>query len=149
MIRPTRRSFRSTSNRIGWDNDWKDVGNRRQAFYTGLGPGSYQFRVAASNNDGVWNEAGASLDFSIAPAYYQTTWFRLAGVAVAFALIWALHHLRLTALAREFNMRVRLRQLESDFAHKNRLTIMGELTASLAHEITQRSPARATMPVRL
>jgi signal transduction histidine kinase/ligand-binding sensor domain-containing protein len=134
----------------GWDSDWKDVGNRRQAFYTGLGPGPYQFRVTASNNDGVWNEAGTSLDFSVAPAYYQTTLFRIAGVAVFFALLWLLHHLRLMALARAFNMRERLRQLELDVAHKNRLTTMGELTASLAHEITQpiasaRNNARAAL----
>jgi signal transduction histidine kinase/ligand-binding sensor domain-containing protein len=90
----------------GWDSDWKDVGNRRQAFYTGLGPGRYQFRVTASNNDGVWNEAGTSLDFSVAPAYYQTTSFRLAGVAAFFALLWLLYHLRLMRLAREFNVRV-------------------------------------------
>ena len=134
----------------GWDSDWKDVGNRRQAFYTGLGPGRYQFQVTASNNDGVWNEAGTSLDFSVAPAYYQTTWFRIAGVAVFFALLWVLHRLRLMALARQFNMRERLRQLESELAHTNRVSIMGELTASLAHEITQpiasaRNNARAAL----
>jgi signal transduction histidine kinase/ligand-binding sensor domain-containing protein len=148
LITPERVRFRYKLE--GWDSDWKDVGNRRQAFYTGLGPGRYQFRVTASNNDGVWNEAGTSLDFSVAPAYYQTTWFRLAGVAVFFALLWVLHHLRLMALAREFNMRERLRQLESDFAHRNRLSIMGELTASLVHEITQpiatsRNNARAAL----
>src|SRR5262249_9910386 len=56
----------------GWDREWQDVGNRRQAFYNNLPPRNYRFRVIASNNSGVWNEAGASLDFSIAPAYYQT-----------------------------------------------------------------------------
>ena len=62
----------------GHDREWHDVGNRRQAFYTNLRPGSYRFRVMASNNSGVWNEAGAALDFSVAPAYYQTTWFAVA-----------------------------------------------------------------------
>jgi hypothetical protein len=41
-----------------------------------LGPGKYHFRVTACNNDGVRNEEGAHLDFNIAPAWYQTTWFR-------------------------------------------------------------------------
>ncbi len=148
LVTPERVRFRYKLE--GWDSDWKDVGDRRQAFYTGLGPGNYQFRVTASNNDGVWNEAGTSLDFSVAPAYYQTTWFHLAAVAGVFAFFWLLHHLRLMVLAREFKMREKLRQLESDFAHKNRLTIMGELTASLAHEITQpiasaRNNARAAL----
>ena len=57
----------------GHDTDWQDAGNRRQAFYTNLGPGKFRFLVKASNNNGVWNEKGAQLLFSIAPAYYQTT----------------------------------------------------------------------------
>jgi hypothetical protein len=97
LVTPERMKFRYKLE--GWDSEWKDVGNRRQAFYTGLGPGNYQFQVTASNNDGVWNEAGTSLDFSVAPAYYQTTWFRLTAVAVVFALLWALHHLRLMVFA--------------------------------------------------
>ena len=60
----------------GWDRDWRDVGDRRQAFCTNLAPRTYRFRVIASNNSGVWNETGASVDLSIAPAYYQTAWFR-------------------------------------------------------------------------
>ena len=54
----------------GYNNDWP--GNRRHAFYTNLPPRSYRFRMMAANNSGVCNEAGAGLDFSIAPAYYQT-----------------------------------------------------------------------------
>src|SRR5262249_26715898 len=60
----------------GWDRDWQDAGTRRQAFYSNLPPRNYTFRVIASNNSGVWNEAGTSLPFSVAPAYYQTWWFR-------------------------------------------------------------------------
>jgi signal transduction histidine kinase len=90
----------------GWDRDWQWVGNRRQAFYTNLSPGDYRFRVAASNNSGVWNEAGTSFAFSIAPAYYQTTWFRLSCVAAFLAMLWALYQLRLRQVAREFNVRM-------------------------------------------
>jgi signal transduction histidine kinase/ligand-binding sensor domain-containing protein len=87
----------------GWDSDWQDVGNRRQAFYTNLAPRKYRFRVIACNNSGVWNEAGTFLDFSIAPAYYQTNWFRAACVAAFMVLLWALYQLRLRQLAREFS----------------------------------------------
>src|SRR6266481_308037 len=54
----------------GRDGDWQDAGTRRQAFYTDLPPRNYRFRVVACNNSGVWNETGALLDFSVAPAYY-------------------------------------------------------------------------------
>ena len=63
----------------GRDSDWQEAGNRRQVFYNDLSPGNYRFRVMACNNSGVWNEAGAYVDFTIAPAYYQTAWFRIVG----------------------------------------------------------------------
>jgi hypothetical protein len=88
----------------GRDRDWQDVGNRRQAFYNDLPPGTYRFRITASNNSGVWNEAGTFLDFSIAPAYYQTNWFRLACLAAFMLLLWGLYQLRVRQLARAFNI---------------------------------------------
>ena len=65
----------------GQDPDWRAVINDRQAQYSNLPPGPYRFHVIASNNSGVWNEQGDSLEFSIAPAYYQTNWFRVLCVA--------------------------------------------------------------------
>jgi PAS domain S-box-containing protein len=82
----------------GWDQDWQDAGTRRQAFYSNLPPRNYTFRVKACNNSGLWNEAGTSLDFSIAPAYYQTYWFRLSCFAAFVALLWALHRWRIRQL---------------------------------------------------
>ncbi|MGB9432015.1 MAG: two-component regulator propeller domain-containing protein [Candidatus Acidiferrum sp.] len=90
----------------GQDQDWKEVINDRQAQYTNLPPRHYRFRVIASNNSGVWNEQGDVLDFSIAPAYYQTNWFRGLCVAAVLALLWALYQLRLRQMAAQFNMRL-------------------------------------------
>jgi len=87
----------------GQDPDWREVVNQRRVEYSNLPPRNYRFRVMACNNNGVWNEAGDTLDFSIAPAYYQTNWFR-ALCAVAFAtMFWGLHRLRVRQIAREFN----------------------------------------------
>jgi signal transduction histidine kinase len=88
----------------GFDSDWQDVGNRRQAFYTNLPPRTYRFRVIACNNSGVWNETGDSFEFSIAPAYYQTIWFRLLCVVAFLALLWALYLLRLQQLRHQFTI---------------------------------------------
>jgi PAS domain S-box-containing protein len=85
----------------GLDRDWHDAGNRRQASYTTLPPRHYRFRVAACNNSGVWNEAGAFLDFSIAPAYYQTNWFRALWAAVFLALLWVAYQVRVRQLRSE------------------------------------------------
>jgi PAS domain S-box-containing protein len=82
----------------GHDREWQDPQTRRQAFYSNLRPGNYRFHVMASNNSGVWNEAGAELDFNIAPAYYQTTWFRGLGVLAFFTLLWAGYQMRVHQL---------------------------------------------------
>jgi signal transduction histidine kinase len=66
----------------GFDRTWVDAGTRRQAFYTNLQPGSYRFRVVASN-DGVLSEREAVWAFTLAPAFYQTRWFTLALVLLA------------------------------------------------------------------
>jgi PAS domain S-box-containing protein len=90
----------------GVDRDWQDVGTRREAFYNGLGPGKYHFRVIACNDDGVWNEEGAHLDFTIAPAWYQTIWFRGLYALVLIALVWAAYQIRVHQLqARERTFR--------------------------------------------
>ncbi|HMF94208.1 MAG TPA: histidine kinase [Vicinamibacterales bacterium] len=107
LAAPERNQFRVWLE--GHDSGWQDVGTRRQAFYTDLGPGPYRFRVMASNNSGVWNEAGASLDFSIAPAYYQTTWFRSAVVVGALALLWAAYQYRVRQVAAAFDARLQER----------------------------------------
>jgi signal transduction histidine kinase/ligand-binding sensor domain-containing protein len=93
----------------GHDTEWNEVGTRRQAFYTDLRPGKYRFRVIACNNDGVWNEAGASLDFSILPAYYQTTWFRALCGAAFLALLWVMYQFRVRQLHKQFNIGVEAR----------------------------------------
>ena len=92
-----------------YDRDWHDAGTRRQAFYTDLPPGKYSFRVIACNTDGVWNDSAAKLDFSVAPAYYQTNWF-LALCAIFFmAFAWSAYLLRLRNLHKQFEMTLEAR----------------------------------------
>jgi PAS domain S-box-containing protein len=85
----------------GHDNDWQETVDRREATYTNLPPGKYRFLVKASNNSGVWNEQGAQLDFSIAPAFYQTAWFRVAAGVLFIGLVGSAFRLRLRRLRRE------------------------------------------------
>ena len=92
-----------------YDRDWHDAGTRRQAFYTDLPPGKYSFRVMASNSDGLWNESAAKLDFSVAPAYYQTNWFRIFCAFVFLALLWAAYQWRVRQLQHDFEMTLETR----------------------------------------
>jgi ligand-binding sensor domain-containing protein len=89
----------------GRDTAWQEPGTRRQAFYSDLRPGRYRFRVSGCNNDGVWNDAGAILDFSIAPAWYQTNWFRILCVAFGVLIIVVLYRLRVRQIARSIGAR--------------------------------------------
>jgi signal transduction histidine kinase/ligand-binding sensor domain-containing protein len=86
----------------GVDKNWQDVETRRQAYFTNLRPGSYRFAVSAANNDGVWNERGAMLDFSIAPAWYQTNWFHFLCLVGFLTLLWWGYQLRFRQLQRRF-----------------------------------------------
>jgi signal transduction histidine kinase/ligand-binding sensor domain-containing protein len=93
----------------GQDSDWREVVNVRQAQYTNLPPANYRFRVIASNNSGVWNEQGDALEFSVAPAYYQTNWFRALCAAMVLVLVWAVHRFRTEQLRHQFNMTLEAR----------------------------------------
>jgi ligand-binding sensor domain-containing protein len=79
----------------GHDSDWQDPLNRRQAFYTDLPPGNYRFHVMASNNDGVWNEAGAEVGLEVLPAFYQTAWFRICCILATAGILALFYVLRL------------------------------------------------------
>jgi len=82
----------------GFDRDWVDAGTARMAHYTNIPPGNYHFRVMACNNDGIWNEVGASFQFYLRPHFYQTYWF-YALIAVGFLLFGlTLHRLRVQTL---------------------------------------------------
>lgn len=78
----------------GVDDAWIDAGTRREVFYTNLAPGEYSFRVLACNSDGVWNELGAELRFSIEPFWYQTLWFKVVCVLLACVGLFLLYRFR-------------------------------------------------------
>ena len=96
----------------GFDHDWSDPVSVGEAIYTNLSPGPYRFRVMASNSDGVWNSVEGVIEFQIAPAFWQTWWFRLL-VLLAFALtVVALYRFRLHQLTRQLNVRFEARLAE-------------------------------------
>ena len=63
----------------GVDPGWVEAGNQRLAIYNFIPPGEYRFRVLACNNDGVWNEEGATLALEVRPYFWQTLWFKILG----------------------------------------------------------------------
>jgi signal transduction histidine kinase len=110
LVAPEKMRFRYKLE--GVDPDWREVLNDREVQYSNLGPGTYRFRLKASNNSGVWNEEGAALEFVITPAWYQTNWFYGLCAAAFVAWLWAAYQLRVRQLAYQFNMRFEERVAE-------------------------------------
>ena len=83
------------------DKDWHEAAAATPITYRNLPPGSYHFSVEASDTNGVWSGAPASMAFTILPAFYQTNWFRLLCVAAFLAFLWGLYRLRVQQLRGE------------------------------------------------
>jgi ligand-binding sensor domain-containing protein/two-component sensor histidine kinase len=79
----------------GFDKAWNEVGNRREAQYTNLDPGTYTFRVKAANPDGHWTVPGASINIVIHPPFWNTWWFRTLVIALIGGVVYLLHRYRL------------------------------------------------------
>ena len=119
----------------GYDRDWQDAGSRRQAFYTNLPPGQYRFRVTAANNSGVWNETGASFNFSIAPAFYQTPWFLLLSVVMVLAAVWTTHRVRVRIVEKHEREISALNERLMKAQEQERIRISGELHDGVMQEM--------------
>src|SRR6185437_16207862 len=87
----------------GFDHKWIDAGSDRSAYYTNLTPGHYKFEVMASNNDGVWSAAPASLAFQLRPYFYQTIWFYVLLIVAAALLAYAAYLWRVRQVESRFN----------------------------------------------
>jgi signal transduction histidine kinase/ligand-binding sensor domain-containing protein len=131
----------------GWDKGWQTAGSPRQAAYTNLRPGRYRFSVLGANDDGVWNTKGASVEFDIAPAFYQTMWFyALCGLG-GIALLYGLYRVRLRQVAAQVRGRLEARLAERErIAREIHDTLLQTfqgllLRFQVAHELL---PERAT-----
>jgi PAS domain S-box-containing protein len=82
----------------GFDTTWSQPVAAREAVYTNLGPGPYRFRLVAANSEGLWNGPETAIALNVAPAYYQTYWFRLSCIAVFIVLLWAVYQTRVHQL---------------------------------------------------
>ena len=120
----------------GQDRDWREVVNDRRVQYSNLPPGDYRFRVIACNDSGVWNEAGDTLEFRLAAAYYQTIWFRALAAATLAALLFAGFRARMRAVERHAGEITALNERLMKAQEQERGRIAGELHDSVMQQIT-------------
>lgn len=112
----------------GVDDDWIYAGSRRVTTYTNLKPGKYRFRVMVADDDGQWNPHGATLELRIVPTFVQGWTFRLLCGLGMLALLWAIHRLRIRAVARQVRARM-------DERHDERERIARELHDTLLQSV--------------
>ncbi len=136
----------------GQDSDWIDPGTRRQAFYTNLAPGTYRFRLIAANDNGVWNEAGATVEFTIPPTFIQSKWFLALCAAIVLALLWLAYHLRMVQVASRIRARLEERLGERErIARELHDTLLQSVQGlvlrfqSVANKMSPDGPARGQL----
>ncbi|MCP4149368.1 MAG: hypothetical protein GY757_16595 [bacterium] len=132
----------------GLDKEWNYFGNRRFVTYTHLAPGDYVFKVKASNNDGLWNEKGASLKITVTPPFWQRVWFKLLGVVFILGIIFSIFRIKVLIIKkrmrREVIHKLKMQRIELEKENlEKELKLKVDFTAMLVHDL--RSPLTAIM----
>jgi signal transduction histidine kinase len=114
----------------GFDEDWNHIGARRFGRYTNLPGGKYTLRLKGSNNDGVWNEEGASIQVAIVPPFWSTWWFRAIAALVLVAGAAAGYGLRVRSL------QARSRDLEKQVMNRTKeLAALNAIAATVSRSL--------------
>jgi ligand-binding sensor domain-containing protein/signal transduction histidine kinase len=123
----------------GSDQGWSDTVASRQVVYKNLGPGTYLFRIVASNSVGLWNGPETAVSFVIEPAFWQTWWFRVACLAGCCLMILAIYRLRIHQLTKRLNVGFQERLAErTRIAQELHDTLLqGVLSASLQLDVAE------------
>lgn len=130
----------------GLESEWVEAGDRREAHYSHLSPGEYSFRVSACNNDGVWNEQGAALAFSVSPYFYETRWFQVLAVIVLVGTVaGTVRFFVVRRMRRQMEQLERQRAIERDRARIAR-DMHDDLGAGLTRIMLQGELARRDPP---
>ena len=109
-----------------FDNDWHITSaQQRYASYTNLDPGEYVLYVKGSNNDGLWNKTGTSINIIVVPPFWMTWWFRSLGIFLVLSIILSLYKRRIKTLKREkiLQQEISRRLIEKQEEERSRIAL--------------------------
>lgn len=119
----------------GYDRGWIESGFTPSATYTNLPPGSYTFRVLASNNDGLWNETGLAIPLEIRPPFWMTLWFRMLGLFLLIGAFIGAYRWRVGQLRNETQRMEQVSRLLIERQEEERLRFAQEMHDGLGQEL--------------
>jgi ligand-binding sensor domain-containing protein/class 3 adenylate cyclase len=131
----------------GYDPDWSPITATQRVTYSNIPPGTYTFKVMARNASGIWNEEPITYAFTIAPPFWQTNTFRIAGGGALLLLLFAVVRMRERNLRKdrerlERTVANRTRELATEKDRSERL-LLNILPASTAEELKLKGTADA------
>jgi signal transduction histidine kinase/ligand-binding sensor domain-containing protein len=150
IVLPQRTQYRYRLDRL--DQTWSASASSHQVVYTHLEPGTYTFRIMASNALGIWNGPESEVTFNVRPAFWQSWYFRVLAVLMAGALAITLYNARLTQVTGQLN-----RRFQDRLAERTRIAqdlhdtlLQGVISALMQLDVAQDdlpedSPARAAL----
>jgi ligand-binding sensor domain-containing protein len=121
----------------GFDREWTVAGTQRSVTYTNLDPGTYVFRVKASNNDGVWNESGANLTLKIPPPPWLSWYaYLLYGGILISVIAFVIRH-RVNAATREMEMKAKIERAKAEEREVVRRQSSADFHDEAGHKLTK------------
>lgn len=118
----------------GLDDDYNYVGNINYASYTNLNPGTYNFRVKASNSDGIWNPEPTTIRLTIHPPFWQTWWFFIGVLLMSISILFIAHLQRVRS---EISKALEIKQAREQENEKVRKKAADDFHDELGHRVTK------------
>jgi signal transduction histidine kinase len=118
-----------------FDDSWLYSGNRNYASYTNIDPGDYVLRVVGSNNDGLWNESGVSVNIRIRPPFWLTWWFRIVFVTACGMILFYSYHRRVSSLKKDKLAQEAYSRQLIEIQEQERKRIASELHDSIGQDL--------------
>lgn len=121
----------------GHDKEWNYVGSRKEAFYTNIAPGKYTFHVIASNNDGIWNQKGKTLEIVILSPWWKTIWAYAIYTLLTIGILYIIGYYMRSKHKLELNLQMRqMEKLRMEEFHQTKIRLFTNFSHELRTPLT-------------